>query len=829
MHAQVTGVCEGVFNSQGQRVAGIVWAATLKAVAPLAPLTPRTPVPASFTDANPEGRDALPLTSIHQIRQLGADEFSKKPKVSLRGVVTDLYGTYIEDETGGIELIYHPEQSSLAPKLGEYVVIQGVADWVDGDVTVQVESVKSLGKGSLPIAKQSSWSELSGGHGVDQWVEIDGVVHASDGSHVLLECEGEQALATIRSAPAPLVDNLVDAVVRMRGIGTLARDEHQVRGITLIVPSLEYVEVDQAPVDVFSLPTQKIGSLLLGNGTKALRRRIKIEGVLTLQDDDHYFLQDGTGSAMSVAKQSIVLTRSGHWVFWQSTQSHEATADSQMKPGDRIETVGFPEMRGYSPVLTEALFRRLGHSAPVAPVQTSADGIFAGNLDSTLVSLDGGLLNEQIIGRKTVMEFRDGQRVFEAFVQTPVTSIAPGSRVRITGVCQTEPTPYDEFGKSVNSFKLLVGQETDLAVLQRPPWWDFKHTVVVAGTLAGILLVAVCWIVLLRRQVEKRTTLLQREIEERKLIELKMERTHQQLLTTSRLAGMAEVATYVLHNVGNVLNSVNLLGAAIAKDVHDSQVGGVRKLADLLTSKGQDLGRFMAEDPRGQKIPNYLKRLGIHLAQEHSELNRKVEFLTENIQHIKEIVATQHAYAKLSGVLENVALEEIVEDALRMQGEILAHHNIKLVRDYGKAPPLMLDRHKILQILFNLLQNAKSACDQSTASEKQITVSIRAGDDQRVTVKVLDNGIGIAPENLERIFSQGFSTRKGGHGFGLHSSLLMAQDMKGTLKVFSAGPGTGATFTLELPLMPKADQSHAGSGPNPPANPAVTSTTNSSV
>jgi len=818
MRVQVNGVCEGVVNSQGQRVVGIVWAATLKDVIPLEPLTAQTPSPAYSTDTSTGKNDAVSFTTIDQIRQLESDKLSQNPKVCLRGVVTDLYGTYIEDETGGIELVFRPEQAQLIPTLGEYVVIEGTADGVQGDMAVHVESVKSMGKGSLPPAKPSSWSELSSGLGVDQWVEIKGVVHASDGSHVLLECEGEQALVTIRSAPASLVDNLVDSVVRMRGVGTLARDEHAVRGITLIVPSLEYVEVDQAPVDGFSLPTRKISSLLLGNSTKALRRRVKIEGVLTLQDGGHYFLQDGTGSAMAVAKQNIVLTRSAHWVFWQSTQGHEASADSQIKPGDRIEAVGFPELRGYSPVLTEAVFQKLGHSAPEMPVQTDANGIFAGNLDSTLVSLEGVLLSKQIFGRKTVMEFRDEQRVFEAFVQEPVMSIAPGSRVRLTGVCQTEPTPYEEFGKSVSSFKILVGQEANFSVLQRPPWWDFKHTLVVAGILTGILAVAVCWIGLLRRQVEKRTILLQREIEERKRIELKMERTHQQLLTTSRLAGMAEVATYVLHNVGNVLNSVNLLGAAIAKDIHDSQVGDVKKLGELLGSQGRDLGRFVTEDPRGVKVPNYLKRLGDHLAQEQSDLNHKVESLTENIQHIKEIVATQHAYAKVSGVLENVMLQDIIEDALRMQGEILAHHNIKLLRDYGNAPRLLVDRHKVLQILFNLLQNAKHACDKSTADEKEIIVRIRATEDQHVAVCVLDNGIGIAPENLTRIFAQGYSTRKDGHGFGLHSSMLMAQDMRGTLKVFSAGPGRGAAFTLELPVTPQPDPSHCGKPQSPPAD-----------
>jgi C4-dicarboxylate-specific signal transduction histidine kinase len=256
-------------------------------------------------------------------------------------------------------------------------------------------------------------------------------------------------------------------------------------------------------------------------------------------------------------------------------------------------------------------------------------------------------------------------------------------------------------------------------------------------------------------------------------------------------------------------------------------VGAVRKLADLLASKGQDLGRFMTDDPRGQKIPNYLNRLGAHLAQEQSDLCRKVESLTENIQHINEIVATQHAYAKVSGVLEIATLEDIVEDALRMQGEILAHHNIKLLRDYVKAPPILVDRHKVLQILFNLLQNAKHACDKSDTGEKQIAVRIRTPDEQHVTVCVLDNGMGIAAENLTRIFAQGFSTRKDGHGLGLHSSLLMAQDMGGTLKAFSAGPGQGAAFTLELPLTSKVDPSRPGSRPNRSDDPIATPTSSS--
>jgi signal transduction histidine kinase len=820
MQVQVNGVCEGVLNRQGQSIAGIVWVATQEAISPLESVPAQVLPSANPSPAGVGNQHSLPLSTIEQVRQLGPEKLTQKPKLRLQGVVTDLYGTYIEDETGGIEIRWSPDKAPLSPALGDYVSIEGTGDWGEGDSpAVQVDTVQFLGKGELPRARPSSWSELSSGRGLDQWVEILGVVHSSDGSHVLLDCDGEQALVTIRSAPALQVDQLVDATVRMRGVGTTARDEHEVRGIHLIVPSLEFVEVDQTPVDVSSLPAREISSLLRGNGPKAIRHRIKIKGVLTLQEGGRYFIQDATGSAMAVAKQSIVLTRSGHWVFWQSAPSLETLASPELKPGDRLEAVGFPEMRGYSLVLTEAILRPQGGSTPLKPVRADASGIFAGNLDSTLVSLEGVLISQESIGQKTSMEFRNGQKIFEAIVQGSVHSVAPGSRVLVTGVCQTEPTPYEKFGESVNSFKLLVGSEANLVVLQRPPLWDFKHALAVAGVLATILVISICWIGQLHRQVEKRTLQLQQEIEERKRIELEIERSHKQLLQASHLAGMAEVATNVLHNVGNVLNSVNVLGWAIVEDVHNSSVSSVRKLADLLASQGQDFGRFVTDDPRGQKLPNYLKRLSGHLAVEQSDLIRKVESLTDNIQHIKEIVATQQTYAKVAGVWEKVLPEEIVEDALRMQGEGLARHDIRLLRDYKKVPPLLADRHKLLQILFNLLQNAKHACYKSDAAERQVSVRIRARNEQCVEISVQDNGMGIAPENLARIFAQGFSTRKGGHGFGLHSSILMAQDMGGSLKAHSDGPGKGATFVLELPFNPKA--AHPNSTAAQPPLPAV--------
>jgi C4-dicarboxylate-specific signal transduction histidine kinase len=399
--------------------------------------------------------------------------------------------------------------------------------------------------------------------------------------------------------------------------------------------------------------------------------------------------------------------------------------------------------------------------------------------------------------------------------------------VRVVGVCQVELTPYAELGRPVASFKLLVGSLRDLVVLERPAWWTLKRALAVAGALLLVLAIAGGWIGILHRQVGERTKQLrkeitehenaearlaeetrrvQAEIQERTRVEAEVEKGHKQLLKASRLAGMAEVATSVLHNVGNVLNSANVLGSSIMEHVQRSKVPSVGRLAALLGEHRADLGRFVTEDGRGQNLPGYLERLGGRLDKEQEQLLDKTKSLTESLQHIKAIVAMQQNYARASGVLETVSLVEIVEDALRMHNEALLRHQIRVVREFHDVPPVTIDRHKVLQILFNLLENAKYACEDSGRPDRQVTVSLKQNSQGRVEVTVSDNGIGIPAANLTRIFVQEFSTRKGGHGFGLHSSLLTAQNLGAGLSARSGGPGSGATFLLDFPLAPPNGQ-----------------------
>ena len=288
-------------------------------------------------------------------------------------------------------------------------------------------------------------------------------------------------------------------------------------------------------------------------------------------------------------------------------------------------------------------------------------------------------------------------------------------------------------------------------------------------------------------------------VTERKLAEIALEKANVNLREIARLGGMADVATSVLHNVGNVLNSVNVSCSLISEKVRKSRIMSVAWLSALLQEHQKDLAGFFTIDPRGQRLPEYLAKLAGRLGEEQSILLAEINSLARNIDHIKEVISLQQENAKgRVGNREAVSMGELVEDALQMSDTSLTRHSFCLIREFSDVPTILIERHKVLQILVNLLRNAKDAVlARPGGIGGEILVRID-GDAGHVFVSVSDNGIGIAPENLTRIFAQGFTTKQSGHGFGLHSGALAAQEMGGALSVHSDGVEKGATFTLSL-------------------------------
>jgi PAS domain S-box-containing protein len=289
---------------------------------------------------------------------------------------------------------------------------------------------------------------------------------------------------------------------------------------------------------------------------------------------------------------------------------------------------------------------------------------------------------------------------------------------------------------------------------------------------------------------------------ERKLADCELERIHKQLMAASRQAGMAEVATNVLHNVGNILNSVNISASLVAERIKQSKAPGLSRVASLLQEKGAQLGDYLSTDDRGKRIPEYLAGLGEQLVSDQQAALQELVSLRENLEHIKDTVAMQQNYAKLCGVTETVAVVDLVEDSLRLNAGALTRHGITLRREFNPVPMITVDKHRVLQILVNLVRNAKYACDESGRADKRIVLRV-ASSACGVSIAVIDNGVGIEPGNMGRLFTHGFTTRRSGHGFGLHSGALAAQELGGSLRAESDGLGCGAAFILELPLKPR--------------------------
>jgi signal transduction histidine kinase len=278
-----------------------------------------------------------------------------------------------------------------------------------------------------------------------------------------------------------------------------------------------------------------------------------------------------------------------------------------------------------------------------------------------------------------------------------------------------------------------------------------------------------------------------------------LEKTHAELVESSRLAGMAEIASGVLHNVRNVLTSINIASSLVTERLQNSKTANLGKVVSLLNEHEADLSNFLTQDPKGKQSIIYLGALSEHLVQEQQTVIKELLQVQQGTKHIEEILRAQQSYSKLSGTVETLKVADMVSDALKMT--ITGKTSIQIIREIPNDLTVTVEKHKVLQILVNLMRNAKQACDSSSAEIK--TLAIRASNgDGFVHLAVSDNGMGIAPENINRIFSHGFTTKKDGHGFGLHSSAAAARQLGGALRVDSEGPGKGATFTLDLPVTP---------------------------
>jgi signal transduction histidine kinase len=686
---------------------------------------------------------------------------------------------FVQDETGGIGS--WPWLAGCDAQPGDIIDYEGTTEQTGFGPSLRPSKITRSGKGQFPAPLKHSYGFMLTGSDDAQWIEVEGVVHRAVGNELWILIQGGETYAWVNDLIGEDGGHLVDARIQLRGVcAPVWNDKKQLVGFKLLAPTTNQITVlETAPADPFSISNSPIAELLRydpKSATSGARsHRVKIKGVATAMASSLIFVQDESSGAKV-----------------------ELAWPSPVKPGDLLEVVGFAKTSGYAALLTDSLVRQAASSGLPRPVPVSKEQLFSGDYDARRISASGLLIESVVQGKTAILRLQIDNRIVRALLPTGEVahvSIPAGSLVEARGVCSV---PGLSGGTEQALPDICLNSSEDVVVVRRAPWWKLEYTLAVIGGLGLLVCGGTVWVWALRRNVEKQTRELKREIAERVRMEEQVGKTHRLLLQASRQAGMAEVATNVLHNVGNVLNSVNVSCNLVSDQIRKSDFSTLEKLADLLEKHATEPS-FLAGHPKGKMIPGYLRQLAGKKALEKEALAVEVKSLNENLNHIMGIISMQQSYAKVSGLTELVAAADLVEDALRLAGALSTRHPVKVVREFGDAPPLLVDKHKALQILVNLLQNARQACDESKTPEKEMAVRIEKSGGDFVRFVVRDNGVGIAPENLTRMFAHGFTTRKDGHGFGLHSGALAAKEMGGSLVAWSEGPGRGATFTLELP------------------------------
>lgn len=292
------------------------------------------------------------------------------------------------------------------------------------------------------------------------------------------------------------------------------------------------------------------------------------------------------------------------------------------------------------------------------------------------------------------------------------------------------------------------------------------------------------------------------DITKRKIAEEQIADLHAQLVTSARLAGMADIASSTLHNVGNVLNSANVSVEFLKGRNFQSDIREIEDVRELLKTNLLRLPEYLQTDPRGKFVPEYLIELLKDVKHNYETFSTELENLSKSLSHIKDIILTQSDMSRASGINEKVFMPEILDTALDMTATNFDKYDIHLHKDYQESSFILIDRIKLLQILVNLIRNAKEALmEASYNNDKKLEILLAEDSSKKniIIIKVKDNGVGIPKKNLNKIFSLGFTTKTEGHGLGLHMSAISARELGGVLSVESKGVANGATFTLTLP------------------------------
>ncbi len=290
----------------------------------------------------------------------------------------------------------------------------------------------------------------------------------------------------------------------------------------------------------------------------------------------------------------------------------------------------------------------------------------------------------------------------------------------------------------------------------------------------------------------------------RKNYALEVEKLNKQLISSARVAGRADIATSILHNIGNVLNSVNTSVSVVEEVINQDDVERLNMAIGMMEDNLDNIGKFILEDEKGKLLPSYLIMLIKEVSRKKDLIKAESSRIHRHLEHVKSIISSQQSLAKTSTVKTKVQIAPLIKVALDMTGINFNNHNIKIINNCDCEKEIYTDESKLTQIIVNLIANAKDAIlifyDKNHVLEGgEILLESKIIDDSLI-IQVKDNGIGINQSDLDNLFTFGFTTKVDGHGFGLHSSILAAKEINGTLEAKSEGINKGCMFILTIDI-----------------------------
>jgi signal transduction histidine kinase len=718
-----------------------------------------------LADYMPVGREVSTpvLTTIQQVRSLSPNEAMRKYPVHIRATVTYYdpggYIAFVEDRNDGIYVSPH-ELPVTGVHVGDLVDIDAVSQAGNFAPILGQPHVRVVAR-SVPLPRrQTLMDRILSGAEDSRLVDIEGVIRDASVSRGIATLDVVHATDRFSAYVPGLVqpERLLDARVTMHGVcGTLFNDRRQLRGIQLFVPGPNDLLVMEPPS---ASERVAVDHVLDFAADRPPGHHVRVGGIVTFSSASLLFIRDADNGLR------VELRRGSH-----------------LAPGDRVDVVGYPRAGRLVPLLEDAEVFPNGHGRPPAPVVTSAQDLVRGLHANQLVQVDAYVRSTTSSVAEELVELQSGTTTFHAVFDKAAgqrLQLEPRSKVRLTGIFDVQSwQPVTPTG--AGDFHILLRSPSDVEILVTAPWWTSDRALQVFGVVGVAALVAFVWVVVLRRKVHRQTATIRQKLE-----------------TEVSLRKVAEAASQTQSELIEMKRNEGELLAA-----RDAAEAANRAKSTFLANMSHELrtplnaiigySQMLREDCIGPEHPEVLSDL--------EKIERSGHILLGIVNDVLDLskIEAGHMEVQLQNVDVAAVLEDVcnaVEPLARQQGNVVSLDCPEEARlAYADLP-------KFRQSLLNLVNNA---CKFTQNGRVAVAVRrLRSDSGDWTEVQISDTGIGIHPDNLDKLFRpfsqvDGSATRKyGGTGLGLAISKRFCQMMGGDIAVESA-PGRGSCFSLRVP------------------------------